>query len=243
MSNIKTFKVFRFDPEKDKKPRFETYKVEWKSGQTVLDGLNYIRDNIDGSLAYRSSCREGVCGSCAMHINGKYCLACEQQLKELSDTITIRPLANLEVIKDLFVDMAPFWKKYKAIKPYLIGKESSTGKERIQSQDERAHLDKVIDCVLCASCYAACGMNAIDPEYLGPAALSKVNRFFLDSRDSAKEERLAMVANDHGVFRCHTMFNCQIVCPKEVDPTANISNLKRNIIASQMSGKLSKKGV
>lgn len=243
MANIKKFKIFRFDPDKDKKARFETYKIEWVPGQTVLDGLNYIRDNIDGSLAYRSSCREGVCGSCAMHINGKYCLACEQQLKVLPDTIKIRPLANLKIIKDLYVDMTQFWKKYKAIKPYLIGEESTTGKERIQSPDDRAHLDKVIDCILCASCYAACGMNALDDEYLGPAALAKVNRFYLDSRDHAKEERLALVADEHGVFRCHTMFNCQVACPKEVDPTANIANLKRNIVASQMSCKLSKKGV
>ena len=243
MAQIKKFKVFRFDPEKDKKHKFETYEVPWESGQTVLDGLNYIRENIDGSLAYRSSCREGVCGSCAMHIAGRYCLACETQLKEMPTKITVRPLANLEIIKDLYVDFDPFWEKYKAIKPYLIGSAGSKNKERIQTRDQRANIDVIIDCTLCGACYASCGMNALDSDYLGPAALTKANRFFMDSRDLADEERLSLVAGDDGVFRCHTMYNCQIACPKEIDPTANIANLKRNIISKQMSGKFSKKGI
>lgn len=243
MSEIKKFKVFRFDPEKDKKHRFETYDVPWEPGKTVLDGLNYIRENIDGSLAYRSSCREGVCGSCAMHVNGRYQLVCEIQLKEMPKNITVRPLANLDIIKDLYVDFDIFWEKYKAIKPYLIGTAGEPEKERIQTRDERSNIDVIIDCILCAACYASCGMNALDPEYLGPAALAKANRFYLDSRDHADEERLALVAGDNGVFRCHTMFNCQVACPKDVDPTANIASLKRGIISSQMSSNFSKKSI
>jgi len=117
----------------------------------------------------------------------------------------------------------------------LIAEEPTDGKERLQTRDERAYLDVIVDCILCGACYASCGMNAVDPDYIGPAALTKVNRFFMDSRDTANEERLASIAGEHGVFRCHTMFNCQIACPKDVDPTANIANLKRNIIKYKMS--------
>jgi succinate dehydrogenase / fumarate reductase, iron-sulfur subunit len=244
MSSIKKFKVFRFDPEKDKNYRFEEYEVPVVQGMTVLDGLNYIQEKFDGNLAYRSSCREGVCGSCAMHINGKYRLACEVQLIKLGDVVTVRPMAHLEIIKDLYVDMEPFWQKYKAIKPYLIpGDPDPLKGERIQSQDERKNLDKVVDCILCGLCYASCAVNGYDEEYLGPAALAKANRFFMDSRDKADEERLSLVAGEHGAMRCHTMFNCQEVCPKELDPTANIANLKRNLVASQMSVNFTKKGV
>lgn len=244
MAQIKKFKVFRFDPDKDTKHRFDEFEVPFTKGMTVLDGLNYIQENLDATLAYRSSCREGVCGSCAMHINGKYGLACEAQLMELPEKITVRPMAHLDIIKDMYVDMNPFWDKYKAIKPYLIpGNAEPVEGERLQTQDERSHLDIVVDCILCASCYAGCAVNGYDPKYLGPAALAKANRFYLDSRDSAAEERLSLVAGEHGAMRCHTMFNCQEVCPKEIDPTANIANLKRNLVAKQLSGKFSKKGV
>lgn len=243
MTQIKKFKVFRFDPDKDKSYHFASYEVPFTQGMTVLDGLNYIQENFDGTLAYRSSCREGVCGSCAMHINGKYRLACETQLIELPESITVRPMAHMDIIKDLYVDMEPFWKKYKLVKPYLIPGNPDPEQERLQTQDDRKNLDKVVDCILCGLCYSSCAVNGYDEDYLGPAALAKANRFFMDSRDQADEERLSLVAGEHGAMRCHTMFNCQNVCPKEVDPTANIANLKRNLVAKQMSGKFTKKGV
>ncbi|HDT12680.1 MAG TPA: succinate dehydrogenase iron-sulfur subunit [Candidatus Marinimicrobia bacterium] len=243
MSHIKIFKVFRFNPHKEKIHHFENFKVPWYSGMTVLQGLNYIREYLDGSLAYRSSCREGICGSCAMHINGKYRLACETQLSDLGKLITIRPMAHLDVIKDLYVDMEPFFQKLKAIKPYLIPGDPDEGEERIQTQNERSHLDYIVDCILCGACYASCAVNGTDNDYLGPAALAKANRFFMDTRDKDDEERLALVAGEHGVFRCHTMFNCQTVCPKNVDPTANIASLKRNIIARQINPSFTKKGI
>jgi succinate dehydrogenase / fumarate reductase iron-sulfur subunit len=234
MKEVK-FKVFRFDPEKDKNFHFDTFVVPTRPGMTVLEGLLYIRENIDSSLAFRTSCRAGVCGSCAMHINGRYRLACETQISVCGNIIRIRPLAHLNIIKDLVVDMTPFWKKYKFIKPYLIPGNPNPvdigGKERIQTQDEREKLTGIIDCILCGCCYAACPMTATHEEYLGPAAFLKANRFFLDTRDNADEERLKLVASEeHGVWRCHTIFNCQKACPKELDPAGAIANLKMNAI-------------
>lgn len=243
MPQLKKIKIFRFNPATDKKHRFETYEVPCRSGMTVLQALNYILETLDGSLAYRSSCREGICGSCAMHINGTYRLACETQLAHLRNPVTIRPMAHMDIIKDLVVDMTPFFEKYKAIKPYLIPGDPDEGKERVQTQDERAYLDNIVDCILCGACYASCAVNGYDTDYLGPAALAKANRFLMDTRDNAEEQRLALVCVEHGVFRCHTLFNCQMVCPKDVDPTANIANLKRRIIARQLNPAFTKKGI
>ncbi len=239
MSEVK-FKVFRFDPESDKRHRFEEYAVPANSGMTVLDGLYFIQEHIDGSLAFRSSCRAGVCGSCAMHINGTYRLACETQVKDLGSTIKVRPLAHLPVMKDLFVDMDPFWEKFKQIKPYLIPGDEPGEKERLQTPDERARLDVIIDCILCAACYGSCTINNYDEEYLGPAALLKAQRFFSDTRDSADEERLDLVDGDHGAWRCHTIFNCQRVCPKDIDITGSIGVLKRHLMARRLSPSLKK---
>jgi succinate dehydrogenase / fumarate reductase, iron-sulfur subunit len=235
MSDNLTFKVFRFDPEVDKTFRFETFAVPTRPGLTVLDGLNYIRDYIDGSVTYRSSCRAAVCGSCAMHINGKYRLACETQVSDLrSQTITVRPLLHMPVIKDLAVDMKIFWQKYSSIKPYLMPGSPAPEKERPQTQQDQEQLMGIIDCILCAACYASCTVNLTDPEYLGPAALLKANRFLVDSRDNSASERLRLVDGDSGVWRCHTIFNCQKVCPKDCDPTGGIGNLKRRLISQKM---------
>lgn len=225
------FKVMRFDPFKDRKPRMEKYEVPLAPFMTVLDGLFYIQGYIDGSLAFRSSCRAGVCGSCTVHINGKYRLACETQLKNLnSDTVVVLPMAHMPVIKDLFVDMTKFWKHYKEIRPYLIPGSPPPEKERHQSIDQRKKLDGLIDCILCGSCYAACDVAGTDSDYKGPAALLKANRFFQDSRDCAKVERIELVDGEHGIWRCRSIFNCQIVCPKDLDPAGNIMALKRAAI-------------
>lgn len=235
------FKVFRYDPKKDKCPHFESFNVETKPGMTVLEGLYYIREKLDGSLVFRSSCRAGVCGSCAMHINGCYRLACETQISNLTGSIKVRPLAHLPVIKDLVVDMSLFWQKYKAIKPYLMPGSPAPEKERAQTPDERAKLTDTIDCILCAACYASCTVTGTDPEYLGPAAILKADRFFLDTRDSAKEERLRLVDGEHGIWRCHTIFNCQKACPKELDPAGAISHLKRASIKHKLTTSCSSK--
>jgi succinate dehydrogenase / fumarate reductase iron-sulfur subunit len=229
------FKLFRFNPTVDKKHRFQEYEVPTKQGMTVLEGLFYIQQKLDGSIAFRSSCRAGICGSCAMHINGKYRLACETQILLLkSNTITIRPLAHLKVIKDLIVDMTPFWNKYNHIKPYLMPGEPNPEKERMQTSDDRARLDGLIDCILCSCCYASCPIVETAPNYLGPAALLKADRFIQDSRDNAKEERLKLIETEDGVFRCHTVYNCQEVCPKKLDPTGSIASLKRKAVGKSL---------
>ena len=222
------FRVFRFNPDEDKKPCFKSYDVPVKPGMTVLDGLWHILEKLDGSIAFRSSCRAGVCGSCAMHINGTYRLACETQLKDLKENeVVIRPLSELKVIKDLVVDMEPFWKKYKYIKPYLMPATAEPDKERLQTQEERRRLDGLIECILCGCCSFSCPVSGTDEEYSGPAAFIQANRFVRDSRDNGGRERLALVDGEDGVWRCHTVFNCTRVCPKDIDPAGSIANLKR----------------
>lgn len=228
------FKIFRFDSTKDEKPYYQTFTVPYKKGMTVLEGLLYIQQKIDGSLAFRTACRAGICGSCAMHINGSYRLACETQISDLGDIVKVRPLAHLKVIKDLFVDMVPFWEKYKYIKPYLIPGDPNPEKERIQTPDQREKLNDLIDCILCGCCYAACTVTLTDPNYVGPAAFLKANRFNQDSRDSASADRLDLIDSDHGVWRCHTIFNCQKACPKDLNPPEAIANLKRKALVNRL---------
>ncbi len=220
------FRVFRFDPEKNKEPEFQSYEFDPYKGMTILEGLYYILENLDSSLAFRSSCREAVCGSCAMHINGMYRLACKTQIEILKSPITIRPLSHLPVIKDLVVDLTPFFNRFKEIKPYLIPKESPPEKEYIQSVKEREKINDWLDCILCGACYGSCPVCAQDDKYLGPHALLKALRFVDDSRDGGAKERIAFVTQNSGVFRCHTIFNCREVCPKDLDPTKAIAKLK-----------------
>ncbi len=233
--NLKIFKINRFN-HKNKKSYIQSYEVPFEFGQTVLDGLIYIQDFLDPSLSLRYSCREGVCGSCGMHINGKYRLACQTQLKDIkSKTVRIRPLGNLPVLKDLIVDLTSFWDKYRYVNPYLMPYTPAPEKERIQATFERDRLGNRPDCILCALCYSACPITGLDPQFLGPAALTKASRFIEDSRDKAYDERLKLVDGPHGVWRCHTAYNCQEVCPKDVDPTSAISVLKRQIIGLRVS--------
>jgi succinate dehydrogenase / fumarate reductase iron-sulfur subunit len=233
MSDTYIFKILRFDPSQNKIPFFQEFRVDKiRESMTVLDGLYFILNNIDGSLAFRSSCRAAVCGSCAMHINGRYRLACETQIS--GEHVTIRPLSHLPVIKDLVVDLSPFWAKYRKIKPYLIAKEPPSGREKPQSAAERENLNLIIDCILCSACYASCPMTDSDPDYLGPAAITKANRFVVDSRDSHQDERLLIAGDDHGIFRCHTAFNCSEVCPKKIDPAGSIAHLKRLFVSRRL---------
>jgi len=235
------FKVFRFDPEKDRNHRFDRYQVPAEKGMTVLEGLWYILDNLDGSLSFRSSCRAAVCGSCAMHIsagggsvlggNGKYRLACNTQIETFkSGTVVVQPLAHLPVLKDLVVDLTNFFKHYEEIKPYLIPSTAIPEKEFIQLPTERKKIDGAIDCILCGACYGSCPIAAGSQGYLGPHALLKAARFVYDSRDGASAERFALIGHSTGLFRCHTVFNCQMVCPKNLDPSGTIAKLKMKAI-------------
>ncbi|MCF6147423.1 MAG: succinate dehydrogenase iron-sulfur subunit [Candidatus Kuenenia sp.] len=231
------FNIFRFNPVSDKQAYFQNYEIPFTRKElTVLEGLVYIQQRMDHSLAFRSSCRAAVCGSCAMHINGKYRLACNTLISKLNTkTVTVRPLAHMAIQKDLFVDMKPFWDKYEQIKPYLMpGKPSPSERERIQSTDERAKLDVLIDCILCACCHSSCPVTATHEDYLGPMSLLNIDRFVSDSRDGAKEERLALVNSEKGVWRCHSVFNCQEVCPKDLNPTGSITHLKREILKENL---------
>lgn len=233
------FRVFRFDPDKDQMPYFQDFNLPDVKGMTVLEGLYYILENLDPTLAFRSSCRAAVCGSCAMHINGQYRLACETQVDDFRPhAIVLRPLAHMTMIRDLVVDMKPFYENYELIKPYLIPKEEPGEKEYLQSIENRKKILVLTDCILCGACYGSCPVAATDQRYLGPAALLKTLRFVEDSRDGATAQRLAYVATDTGVFRCHTIFNCQQVCPKDLDPTGAIAKLKRKSIWYKLTGKL-----
>ncbi|MCL4424063.1 MAG: succinate dehydrogenase iron-sulfur subunit [Firmicutes bacterium] len=224
-------KVFRFDPDTDDKPRYDTYQVTYREGMTILDVLFYILENLDGSLAFRYACREAICGNCAMYVNGLQRLACKTQVKDLKTTeLFIEPLPSLPVIKDLVVDLDSFFGKYVSIKPYLIPAESPPEKEYYQSQSDRHVLNEAVDCILCGACYSSCPAVWTDEDYLGPAALIKAFRFYADSRDGAQKERLDLVAHEHGLWRCHTVFNCVEVCPKGIDNTSAIQYLKKQAV-------------
>ena len=215
--------VFRFDPLIDTKQRFKHYNVPGSEVRTVLEALLYIRDNIDGTLAFRGSCAQGRCGSCAMHINGRYALACETPLRNGRNII--RPLSQLPIIKDLMVDMERFWEKYESIKPYLV---RHSGDFR-QSYENRKEMDVLIDCILCGSCTSACMMTGMNLDFHGPAAYVTLNRFLKDERDAIRDQRIELVMGENGVFRCHSMYNCNEACPKNVKPSENILEIKKNI--------------
>lgn len=227
----RTFKVFRGD---GKSHRYQDFKVEVLPGWTVLDALNEIKWNQDGTLTYRRSCRHGICGSCAMKINGINGLACETQIKDLKKgTIHVDPLPGFKVLKDLAVDMDPFFELLEEIKPYLINDSAPPDKERIQSEEEFSHISSAINCILCAACTSSCPSYWTDKNYLGPAALLKAYRFLFDSRDNGGAERIGAIDNRHGLWRCHTIINCVDACPKNLAPTEAISKLKNWVISQK----------
>lgn len=230
MADLKV-KIFRFDPDSDAQPRYDVYQVPYREGMTILDVLFYILENLDGSLAFRYACREAICGNCAMYVNGLQRLACKTQVKDLhSAELTIEPLPSLPVIKDLVVDMEAFFGKYVSIKPYLIPAQEPPEKEYYQSEADRHVINEVVDCILCGACYSSCPSVWTDEKYLGPAALAKAFRFYADSRDGAQQERLDLVAHEHGLWRCHTVFNCVEVCPKGINITSAIQFLKKKAV-------------
>ena len=230
--DIFTFKIMRYDStEPEKEPFFQAYRVQVIPGLTVLTVLIRIREELDPTLAFRSSCRSAVCGSCAMVINGKIDLACRTQASIAEDrSIILEPLPNLTIIKDLVVDLTPFWVAYEKVRPYLIRKGPDPEKEMHQSEEERKRIDQYVNCILCACCYGACPVLARDPQYLGPAALAKLERFALDSRDERSKEDLRIVNDEKGVWGCDTVLRCIEACPKDVRPTDGIVGLRRSLI-------------
>ena len=232
-----TLKIFRYNPEKDQKWHYETYIIkEAESTDRVLDLLEKVKAYHDGTLSFRRSCAHGVCGSDAMRINGRNYLACKVLVKDVGNKITVEPLLGLKVIKDLIVDMEPFFDNYKKILPYFINESPipEDGKERIQSQEERARFDDTTKCILCAACTTSCPTFWASDDYLGPAALVNAHRFIFDSRDENAIERLHTVAETSGLARCHTVFNCTMACPREIEITVAIGELKMATITGKL---------
>ena len=222
------FQIYRYDPDKDKKPYMQDLEVTLKdTDKMLLDALQRIKADVDDSLALRRSCREGVCGSDAMNINGKNGLSCTTNLNELKQPIVLRPLPGLPVIRDLIVDMTQFFKQYNSIKPYLINESIPPEKERLQSPAEREELDGLYECILCACCSTSCPSFWWNPDkFVGPAGLLQAYRFLADSRDEATAERLDNLEDPYRLFRCHTIMNCVDVCPKGLNPSRAIGKIK-----------------
>jgi succinate dehydrogenase / fumarate reductase iron-sulfur subunit len=222
-------RIFRFDPEKDKRPRYENYVVEGEPSDQVLDLLNKVKWYQDGTLAYRRSCAHGICGSDALRINGVNRLACKVLVKDVGTRITVEPLLGLPVVKDLIVDMEPFFEHYRSVKPFLVNDEPPPEQERPQSPEQRARFDDTTKCILCAACTTSCPSFWASDEYVGPAAFVQAHRFVFDSRDQAGAERLVIVNDRMGVWRCHDIFNCTDACPREIEITKAIGELKMAI--------------
>ncbi len=225
------FRIYRFDPDKDAEPYMKDYDIELqRTDRMLLDALERIKA-VDDSLSLRRSCREGVCGSDAMNINGKNGLACVTRLADLNSPIELRPLPGLPVIRDLIVDMSQFFKQYNSVKPYLINNDPPPEAERLQSPQERDQLDGLYECILCACCTTACPSFWWNPDkFVGPAGLLQAYRFLADSRDQATSERLDDLEDPYRLFRCHSIMNCVDVCPKDLNPTHAIGKIKGMLV-------------
>ena len=228
-----TAKIYRYNPDDNKNPKMNIYILDLdKVGNMVLDVLIYIKDNVDPTLTFRRSCREGVCGSCAMNINGLNGLACTTILKKDDDIIlNILPLPHMNAIKDLVVDMENFYNQYYSIKPWLQNDEDNGDEsENIQSEEQRKKLDGLYECILCACCSTSCPSYWWNPEkYLGPASLLQAYRWIQDSRDKAKKSRLEALNDKFKLYRCHTIMNCARVCPKGLNPAEAIAGIKKEV--------------
>ena len=226
------FEIYRYDPDKDSKPYMQKLQVTLQStDRMLLDALIRIKAEVDDSLSLRRSCREGVCGSDAMNINGKNGLACVTNLRDLKEPIVLRPLPGLPVIRDLIVDMSQFFKQYESIKPYLINDTPPPERERLQLPSEREELDGLYECILCACCSTACPSFWWNPDkFVGPAGLLQAYRFIAYSRDQATNERLDNLNDPYRLFRCHTIMNCVDVCPKNLNPTLAIGKIKELLV-------------
>ncbi|OUR77598.1 succinate dehydrogenase iron-sulfur subunit [Colwellia psychrerythraea] len=227
------FSIYRYNPDVDNAPYMKDYELEVPEGSDlmVLDALILLKEN-DSSLSFRRSCREGVCGSDGLNMNGKNGLACITPLSELkADKIILRPLPGLPVVRDLIIDMTQFYQQYEKIKPYLINDAQPAARENIQTIEERDKLDGLYECILCACCSTSCPSFWWNPDkFIGPAGLLHAYRFLIDSRDTATEERLDDLQDAYSVFRCHGIMNCVDVCPKGLNPTKAIGHIKSMLL-------------
>jgi succinate dehydrogenase / fumarate reductase iron-sulfur subunit len=229
---VRTFSVYRYDPDSGENPRMDTYEVDMdKCGAMLLDVLIYIKNEIDPTLTFRRSCREGVCGSCSMNINGTNTLACITTIHEVADPVKFYPLPHMPMLKDLVPDMTHFYAQYESVQPWLKTETPDPDRERLQSEDERAQLDGYYECILCACCTTACPSWWWQPDrYLGPAALIQAYRWIADSRDEAVGERLDMLEDPFKLYRCHTIMNCTRTCPKNLNPAKAIAETKKLLL-------------
>ena len=223
-------RILRFDPDRDAAPHWEEYVVPAEPSDRVLDLLHQVKWYQDGSLTFRRSCAHGVCGSDAMLINGRNRLACEYLVKDAGQRITVEPVRGSPVVKDLLIDLDGFWEKYRSVMPYLVNDDvPDDGKERRQSPEERERFEDTSKCILCGACTTACPSFWANPDYVGPAAIVNAHRFIFDSRDHATEERLEIMADADGVWRCRTIFNCVEACPRGINITRAIMEVTRQI--------------
>ena len=232
-SRVKHFKVYRWDPSDEQNPTVDTYAIDLDDcGPMVLDALIKIKNEIDPSLTFRRSCREGICGSCAMNIDGTNTLACTKAISDVDGDITINPLPHMPVVKDLVPDLTNFFEQYASVKPWLQNDSEPPAKtERLQSKEDRAKLDGLYECILCACCSTSCPSYWWNGDrYLGPATLLQAYRFIADSRDTATDERLDNLEDPFKLYRCHTIMNCAKTCPKGLNPAKAIGEIKKLMV-------------
>ncbi len=225
-----TLRIRRYNPEVSDEPWWDEFTVEMEPTDRLLDALHEVKWRQDGTLALRRSCAHGVCGSDAMLINGRNALACKVLVQDVAPKATVEPIRGLRVLKDLIVDMDPFFEGFKSVMPFLVNDSGEPDKERRQSPEERARFDDTTKCILCAACTTSCPIFWGDEEYVGPAAIVNAHRFIFDSRDEGSRERLKILSEKTGVFRCRTTFNCTDACPRGIQVTKAIQEVKRSIL-------------
>ena len=227
-----TVRILRYNPEVSEESKWESYQVTAEPTDRVLDALHKVKWDLDGSLTFRRSCGHGVCGSDAMRINGRNRLACKTLIKDVNPSapITVEPIKGLPVLKDLVVDMEPFFDAYRAVMPFLVTSGNAPTRERLQSQADRDRFDDTTKCILCAACTTSCPVYWTDGQYFGPQAIVGAHRFIFDSRDEGTDQRLEVLNDKEGVWRCRTTFNCTEACPRGIEVTKAIQEVKRALI-------------
>ena len=227
-----TVKILRYNPEVADEAKWESYQVSADPTDRVLDALHKVKWELDGSLTFRRSCGHGICGSDAMRINGRNRLACKTLVKDVAPEkpITVEPIKGLPVLKDLVVDMEPFFDAYRSVMPFLVTEGNEPTRERLQSQQDRDRFDDTTKCILCAACTTSCPVYWTDGQYFGPQAIVGAHRFIFDSRDEATDQRLEILNDKEGVWRCRTVFNCTEACPRGIEVTKAIQEVKRALI-------------
>ena len=230
-ARLRVFRIYRYAPDEDSGPRLDEYEVDLdRCGPMVLDALIKIKNEIDPTLSFRRSCREGICGSCSMNINGGNALACTRGIEQHSGELRIYPLPHMPVVRDLVTDLSGFYRQYAAVEPWLQAADEAPARERRQDKTERARLEGLEECILCACCSTSCPSYWWNPDrYLGPAALLQAWRWLADSRDAATDARLEFLADKFRLYRCHTIMNCTQTCPKGLNPARAIAEIKKMV--------------